>query len=83
MLRRKILERELRDRGWPPERISTAAWDKRNRLPVCDQCHLNHHNGTRRLPIDLVVREAPKAIQFARELDMLEALKRDYDQEER
>lgn len=79
MLRRQLLERALRDRGWAAEDIIRAAWDRRNRLPVCDRCHGDHHSGMRRLPLKLIVQEAPLAIRFARELDLLEELKRDYD----
>lgn len=77
VLRRQIIERELRGRGEPPERVHSAAWDTRNRLPLCDECHEGHH-GMRKLHINLVIKHAPKAIQFARELDLLSRLMADY-----
>lgn len=83
VLRRSIIESELRSRGEPPERITSASWDTRNWLPVCDQCHERHHNKSRKLHINLVIKHAPKAIQFARELDLLRRLMDDYETEER
>lgn len=78
VLRRKILERHLRARHWPENAIIFAAWDPRNRLPVDDFCHGDHHNGMRRLSLDLITRKAPESILFAKELDLLDELKRDY-----
>ena len=78
VLRRKILERALRARGWSEEAVIRAAWDPRNRLPIDDFCHGDHHNGMRRLSLSLIVRAAPGAILFAKELDLLDDLKRDY-----
>lgn len=82
VLRRSIIEGELRHREEPPEKVHSAAWDTRNRLPVCDECHELHHHPSsddRKLHIDLVVKHAPKAIQFARELDLLDRMMADYD----
>lgn len=78
VLRRVLLEKALRDRGSSPEEILRAAWDRRNRLPVCDFCHGDHHNGLRRISVDLIVKQAPQAVLFARRLDLLPELTRDY-----
>lgn len=82
VLRRGVIERELRSRGATERQIVSAAWDTRNRLPVCDQCHERHHKKSHKLRISEVIKHAPKAIQLARELDLLDKLMADYDKED-
>lgn len=60
------LKRIAHDLGLSYERLR---WDDRNRMPLCDPCHERHHSAMSRIPMAVVREAAPKATQFAAELD--------------
>jgi hypothetical protein len=75
IIRVQTLRKEALSRGFDFERVR---WDVRNRLAVCGECHERHHKASRRIPLALLRRKAPKVFQFARELGLAHVLQRDY-----
>lgn len=56
-------------------------WDDRNRLPLCEKCHGLHHARQRPVPLQVLIKHAPKVFQMARELELEESLRRQYADE--
>ena len=44
-------------------------WDARNRLSLCPRHHAAHHSAAHRVSLAIVQANAPKLMQFVRELD--------------
>lgn len=80
VITQQALRRHAADRDMDAQRL---LWDRRNRVPVCAICHHAHHAWTRRLPLSLVERHAPRVRQFARELGLEWLLDREYPAERR
>jgi hypothetical protein len=82
VLRRQVIERILRDRGYSEWEVFAVAWDPRWRMPLCTTCHGDHHSGMRRLGIAVVTAKAPNALLVAEIHDLLYALEREHTEEE-
>lgn len=75
IIRVQVLRREAETRGFV---LADVIWDRRNRLPLCRECHAEHHSGKRRLSHDLLYRVARWVYDFAEGLDLEWVLERDY-----
>lgn len=75
IIRLQVLRREANTRGFV---FREVAFDRRNRIGLCTDCHTNHHSGARRLPVVLLERVACWVWDFAGELDLTWVLDRDY-----
>jgi 5-methylcytosine-specific restriction endonuclease McrA len=53
-------------------------WDQRNLLPLCERCHVRHHSRIAPVPLAVILTEAPKVLQLARELGIEWYLSREY-----
>lgn len=55
--------------GYSVARLLQAVWDLRNRLWVCERCHMGHHafEGGRRIPRALVLARCPGLPEFLSE----------------
>lgn len=53
-------------------------WDERNLMPLCDRHHAAHHSRAHAISLEIVLASCPKIIQFARELDLVWWLSRNY-----
>jgi len=53
-------------------------WDQRNLLALCDRHHAGQHSKMHPVPLSTILAEAPKVVQFARELGLEWYLSRHY-----
>lgn len=75
IIRAEVLRREARRLGYE---LRDVMWDRRNRLPVCQRCHERHHNRSRPIAREVLLRVARWVFDFARELGLEPALEREY-----
>ena len=67
---------------WPGEHRLRMLWDLRNKLDLCERCHVRHHRRLPALKWSLIVEKAAAAIEFAKQVDLLWRAKLDYDLED-
>jgi hypothetical protein len=77
IIRFQVLRREAKRLGYE---LAAVAFDRRNRLPVCADCHANHHSRSRPIGRDVLLRVARWVFDFARETGLEAALEREYPQ---
>lgn len=75
IIRVQVLRREAWARKY---QLEDVIWDRRNRLPLCKECHADHHSGKRRLSHELLYRVARWVYEFAEDLGLESALEREY-----
>jgi hypothetical protein len=76
--RKELIKARARELKWTEEERDRRLWDLRNKLDLCERCHKGKHHNGKKLPWSLVEEEAPKAIQFLREVGLLRRVARDY-----
>jgi hypothetical protein len=76
--RKELIKARAREQGWTDEKRDRHLWDLRNKLDLCQRCHLGKHHNGGKLAWSLVQKAAPEAIQFAREIGLLRRVARDY-----
>lgn len=75
IITRQRLRRKAREMGVDPERL---LWDTRNRLWLCDRHHAAHHARSKPIGWTVLEQHAPKAFQFAEEVESTLWLERTY-----
>jgi hypothetical protein len=75
IIRAEVLRREARRLDYE---MHDVMWDRRNRLPVCQRCHERHHNRSRPIRREVLLRVARWVFDFAHELGLEPALEREY-----
>jgi hypothetical protein len=75
IIKQQVLKRVAQEKGLQYERIR---WDLRNILPLCDRHHAQHHARMEPIALSIVLLHQPKVVQFAKELDLVWWLSREY-----
>ena len=81
IVRQQLIKAAAKSGKWPSSELARLLWDLRNKLDLCERCHVRHHRRLGTLKWVLIESLAPASIAFAEQVGLLWRAKLDYDLE--